>query len=139
MPAYGYLRTTKWWMKRWSVRFFDTVPLSTRDTCERYGPDVIADILAGETEPATPDLKIILGDDVSKLWARDWLAERLSIQEYRDRWIPIRDLWLEIFVIVLIGGEIGRVLRGYEGGHFDVLKLPTSTPSSKPFEHERAN
>ena len=93
-------------MKRWGVRFSDLVPEYIRDACERYGPDVIANVLAGDVEPAAPDLRFAMDNDVAKLYARDWLTERLTIQEYRDRWIPIRDLALEIAVIVLIGWEI---------------------------------
>src|SRR5713101_4763017 len=37
---------------------------------------------------------------------REWLAEQSSIREYRERWIPLRDLILEIAVIGLIGWEI---------------------------------
>jgi hypothetical protein len=70
-------------------------------TSENEHPDGVVPV-----EPAAPDPKGVLSNDIDKLFARDWLTERLSIQEYRDRWIPIRDLWLEIFVILLIGGEI---------------------------------
>lgn len=83
-----------------------SVPPLIRDTCERYGPDVIADVLVGDIQPAAPDLQLLLFADPTKLSARDWLTERLSIQEYRDRWIPIRDFVLEIVVISLIGWEI---------------------------------
>jgi hypothetical protein len=106
MSAVKYWRTTRWWMKRWGVRFTDGVPAFIRETCERYGPDVVADILAGEVVPSAPDLRLALDNDIAKLLARDWLTERLTIQEYRDRWIPIRDFVLETVVIALIGWEI---------------------------------
>lgn len=92
-------------MERWGVRFMPVPPL-IRETCERYGPDVIADVLTGDIQPSAPDLQWLLLADPTKLSARDWLTERLSIQEYRDRWIPIRDFVLEIVVIAFIGWEI---------------------------------
>lgn len=84
----------------------DNVPDFVRETCDRYGTQVIGKMLSEGFNPSTSDLKTIYATDEAKLQARDWLTETSDIQEYRERWIPLRDLVLEIFVIVLIGIEI---------------------------------
>ncbi len=71
------------------------------------------------TAPYTPpmdedEIPVATDDDLYRLYLfgrtrtqmREWLAEQSSIREYRDRWIPLRDLILEIAVIGLIGWEI---------------------------------
>jgi hypothetical protein len=93
-------------MKRRGVRFMDTVPKDVRETCDRYGPQVIGTMLAGGLTPASEDLQEIYQTRESRNHARDWLTETTDIQDYRERWIPLRDLLLEIAVIVLIAIEI---------------------------------
>src|SRR5579859_5054845 len=108
MPARKYGRIRRWWMKEFfDVRFMDDVPESIRETCNRYGTQVIGKMLSEGFNPSTSDLQAIHRAEEARLQARDWLTETTDIQEYRERWVPLRDLVLEIFVIVLIGIEIG--------------------------------
>jgi hypothetical protein len=93
-------------MKLFGVRFMENVPDWVRETCERYGEQVIGTMLAGGFNPSTVDLQGLYALDVTRLHTRDWLTERTDIQEYRERWIPLRDFILEILVICLIGWEI---------------------------------
>ena len=95
-------------MELFGVRFM-YVPDSVRETCDRYGEQVIGAMLAGGFNPPTADLQFVYQSEIRRQDARDWLTERNSIREYRERWIPLRDLILELAVILLIGWEI------YEG------------------------
>lgn len=88
------------------------VPDIIRDTCERYGEQVIGNMLAGGLAPASDDLQFLYRDDATRGLTRDWLTERAGIQDYRERWIPLRDFILEIIVIALIGWEISVSLSG---------------------------
>jgi len=51
-----------------------------RDTCERYGEQVIATMLAGGFRPDFDDLRSIYRDQRSRQHARDWLTERADYQ-----------------------------------------------------------
>jgi hypothetical protein len=78
-------------MKLFGVRFMDHVPGSVRETCERYGEQVIGTMLAGGFNPSTKDLQALYLSDETRLQTRDWLTERTDIQDYRERWILLRD------------------------------------------------
>jgi len=109
--------------KFFDVRFMD-VPDSVRDICNRYGPQVIGTMLAGGYNPSTPDLQAVYATNQTKLHARDWLTETTNIQDYRERWIPFRDLILEVLVVGLIGWEL-------------VLGVQQEKQQAKNFKDER--
>jgi len=108
-------------MELFGVQFMNSnIPESVRETCQRYGEHVIGTMLAGGYKPSTSDLQEICGSEIRRIDARDWLTERNSLQEYRERWIPLRDLILEIAVIGLIGWEIhlGYQQESNQAGNF---------------------
>ncbi|HXN52761.1 MAG TPA: hypothetical protein VN943_12570 [Candidatus Acidoferrum sp.] len=94
---------------------------SVIETCDRYGEQVIGIMLAGGFNPSTNDLQTINASAISRQDARDWLTERNSLQEYRERWVPLRDFILEIVVVGLIGWEIVLGIRQekHQGENFD--------------------
>jgi hypothetical protein len=103
-------------MKLFGVQFM-FVPEEVRKTCDRYGEQVIGAMLGGGFNPSTADLQAIYQSEIRRQDARDWLTERNSIKEYRERWIPLRDLILELVIIGLIAWEI------YEGkSQADILR-----------------
>src|SRR5882724_5816255 len=116
MPIrYGFIR--RWWMTTFfDVKFARNVSDVVREICSRYGDQVVGSMFTGPYSPPRIDSAISVksDDDLGLLFAygstrfemRAWLAEQLSIREYRERWIPIRDFVLEIVVIALIGWEI---------------------------------
>jgi hypothetical protein len=94
-------------MQLFGVQFVNSnIPESLIETCDRYGEQVIGTMLAGGFNPSTSDLKAINASEIRRQDARDWLTERNSLREYRERWIPLRDFILEILVVALIGWEI---------------------------------
>ena len=111
MPAlYGPIR--RWWMTTFfDVKFADGVSEEVRDICSRYGEQIVASTFVS---PLQGIVQVIGGDELYEICSRvdtrpeivDWLAEQSSIREYRERWIPLRDLLLGISVIGLIGWEI---------------------------------
>ncbi len=109
-------------MELFGVRFMNpNVSASVIETCDRYGEQVIGIMLAGGFNPSTSDLQAINASPISRQDARDWLTERNSRQEYRERWIPLRDFILEIAVVALIGWEIVLGIRQekHQGANFD--------------------
>jgi hypothetical protein len=98
-------RVKKWFLG-FRIRKAKDITDSERETCERYGEQVIGAMLASGMYPGTGELRLIHESEAAKIHARDWLTERADIQARRDRWIPLRDLLLEIAVISLICWEI---------------------------------
>jgi hypothetical protein len=101
------------WVENTRRRFYKLIGLrladiddKVRDTCERYGEQVIGTMLAGGFTPSTPDLRTVYRTKESRLHARDWLTERSDIKDWREKWVSRRDLVLEILVILLIWREI---------------------------------
>lgn len=64
-----------------------------RDYFERYGESVVA-------------MMVSSGFDGNVEHARDWLTERADSRERREQWTSVRDLFLEMVIIALIGWEI---------------------------------
>lgn len=88
------------------VRMAENISDIERDTCDRYGEQVIATMLAGGLTPRPEDLAALYQTDETRNRARDWLTERADIRDWRERWVSGRDFLLEIVVIFLIGWEL---------------------------------
>jgi len=97
-------------MKRWWRRFFVEeayIPDEVRSTCERYGEQVIINLLAGSRIPiGSAELADIFNNPLMREHARAWLAEEISYTDRRDHWISLRDFILEIAIVLLILWEI---------------------------------
>jgi hypothetical protein len=57
---------------------------SERETCERYGENVVGSMLAGGFTPSSEDLQALYHDEQSRAHARDWLTERADYRERHD-------------------------------------------------------
>lgn len=101
-----YKRIRTGWYKFVGIRIAKDVTEDERNTCDRYGEQVIATMLAGGFTPKPEDLAKLYQTDETRDRTRDWLTERADIREWRERWVSGRDLLLEIVVIVLIGWEL---------------------------------
>ena len=89
----------------------DNVPEEVRDVCDRYGEQVISNLLASGFAPSTEDLRSVFLNEMRRNDARDWLTEASDVREFKERWVSGRDLVLEIVVIALIGWEIALSIR----------------------------
>jgi hypothetical protein len=141
---HGFIR--KWWMTTFfDVKFADNVSVEVRKVCSRYGDQVVGSMFAAPyipppDEDETPgstddDLYTLYLYGKTRIQMREWLAEQLSIREYRERWTPLRDLILEIAVIGLIGWEIhlGYQQERQQSNNFDTQQgiLKNLNDSSK--------
>lgn len=100
-----------WISKFVRVRKAKDISEFERQTCERYGENVIGTMLAGGFTPSTDDLKALFLSEDTRQHARDWLTERNDFRDRRDRWTSLRDFVLEIAVIALIGWEIRLAIQ----------------------------
>jgi hypothetical protein len=82
------------------------IPQAERDVMDRYGENVIAQMLSGGSTPRAKELHPVYQTDAKVKHAARWLTERADSRERRDQWISTRDFILEIVVIALIGWEI---------------------------------
>ena len=119
MPEiYGPIR--RWWMSKFfDVKFANNVSEEVRTICSRYGEQIVAAMFTSEFVPPVDEEWVPnVADDLYRLYmlartrpqVRAWLAEQHSIREYRERWIPLRDLILQGFILLLIGGEIALAI-----------------------------
>src|SRR5437879_2756531 len=104
------LKATKNWFKRYLKRFrvrsAENILEAQRAIFERYGEQVIAAMLAGGLKPSTKDLVAVYEDDVAKEHAAGWLTECSDYKDRHDAWIELRDLLLELAIVLLILWEI---------------------------------
>lgn len=83
----------RWWRKAQKTQ----IPKTDRDTFERLGETVVANVLVGSLNPPG-ELRAILVDDAKQQHARDWLGERIDSRERRER----RSEWIEVAILFFV-------------------------------------
>lgn len=91
-------------LKTFRVRKARNISEVDRETCERYGEQVIAPLLAHNFGP---DVQALYQTQEARNNTRDWLTETSDRRERRENVRYSLGLAIEIGVIVLIGIEIG--------------------------------
>lgn len=99
-----------WWQK---VRKAN-IPVEDRETFERFGEFVVGLVLAGGFTPSSKELqRYYHGDEkeIKKTYARDWLAERITLHERREDRIETLEWAVLIFVVLGVIADGLLVLR----------------------------
>ena len=88
------------------------IPKDERDLFERYGENVIGQVLASSFTPAAGALTKLQGNDDMKAHARDWLTERADAHERREQRLEILE-WaiVGLIVVEIIVDTMLRFLR----------------------------
>jgi len=88
-----------WW---WTRITKANIPEEERNIFERYGENVIGNLLASGLNPATGELQAIYRSELAKQNARDWLTERSTWHQRREDRLET----LEWAILIFVGGEL---------------------------------
>ena len=71
-----------WWWRK--VRFV-TIRTESRDVFERFGENIIADMVSASHAPRAAELRAMYTDEKMIAEASEWLTERGDVQQQREQ------------------------------------------------------
>jgi hypothetical protein len=87
------------------------IPKEDRDLFERYGENVIGQVLASGLARGAGDLHRLYDQPAIKTHARDWLTERSDAHEQREQRLELLEWAIVVLIIVEIGLSLCRGFR----------------------------
>lgn len=80
------------------IRRAKNVPADVRQTCERFGANVIAHMLAAGLNPRYISLQHIYNAESNQERALEWLTEQYDRAERKENWSLIMEIAITVFV-----------------------------------------